>query len=90
MKKLKTALVLLQHIEGRDELVIYVRPDIDSEDGYTFMTFKTSELVSAVYFTIKKAASLRYDYGKDQVKVELQGMASTSMSVSYITEITIK
>jgi hypothetical protein len=84
MKK-KTALVLLN--EHRDELIIYVRTD--SKDPYIYMRFEYTKTVQAIYHTLKKAASLRYDYGFDRVKIEINGTASSEMSCVTSTKLEI-
>jgi hypothetical protein len=54
------------------------------------MRFEKSETATAIYWAVKKASSLRYDYGHNSVKVEINGLGSTEMSFVAVTKFYFK
>ncbi len=77
--------------ESTNELLLFVRADIKKKGSeYIHMRFEKKDTAIAIYHAIKKAASLRYDYGHPSVKVELNGIASSEMSCVVSTKLFIK
>lgn len=80
----KTALVLLN--EGTNELLLYLRT---GHKTTLLMRFEKNDSATAIYCAIKKAASLRYDFGWQKVKVEINGLPSSEMSYVVSTKFEI-
>lgn len=56
---------------------------------YIYMRFEKKDTAMAIYHTIKKASSLRFDYGHPSVKIEINGIASNEMSCVTSTKLSI-
>lgn len=77
--------------ESSNELLLFVRADIKKKGSeYIHMRFKKEDTATAIYHAVKKATSLRYDYGHPSVKIEINGIASTEMSCVTSTKLFIK
>lgn len=75
----------------RDEIFVFVQPDSKNKGSqYLHMRFDKSDTATAIYHAIKKAASLKYDFGYPSVKIEINGVASTEMSYVVSTKLYIK
>ena len=86
---MQSSLILLN--ETSTELIIYVRPySKKKETQYLYMRFDKNKTESAIYHCIKKASSLRYDFGSSSVKIEINGLPSTEMSCILSTKLLIK
>ncbi len=86
---LQNSMVLLN--ESTNELLLFVTPNLkDKTTQYLHMRFAKNESATAIYHAVKKAASLRYDYGHPSVKVEINGLASSEMSCVVSTKFTMK
>lgn len=86
--KQKATLVYLN--ESTYELLLFVRPFGEKGKEFIYMRFEKADTTAAIYHTIKKAASLRYDYGHTKVKVEINGIASTEMCYVVSTKFDLK
>jgi hypothetical protein len=86
---MKKCLVLLT--EGNDEIFIHVTPDTKNKGSqYLYMRLAKGDTGAAIYHAIKKASSLRYDYGFKNVKIQIEGIASSEMSCVSVTKLSVQ